>query len=359
MLLWTILSTASAFVTRQPSVSLAVSKGFDDDIPLPDHGLYEIQEEAVTRRGQLEATIMTAGSPLQANKPKGTGTGGGFATSGSRPKGSLTAQGKEHAKVLRREGVVRIDNVLQEGTATALREFVYQLRDQALSDVESGKVKHHERFADVLLRKNRVDLTMPWGEDIVKEGLYDALVQSSVGATLGSLLGKTAPMYEFSCLISDPGSDRQVVHPDTPCASENEEPVLYTCFIALQDITLDMGPTVWLPKTHTAEMHTAFFDENINEATQESPKDTLLRQSPSVLGTLSKGSCAIFDSRCLHCGTANQSSQSRSLFYFSFKNPKVGYPGNPASIRPENVGKFTLESLTKELELYRKTQKVI
>ena len=151
--------------------------------------------------------------------------------------------------------------------------------------------------------------------------------------------------------MSDPGSQRQVAHPDTPW---QEEPVLYTCFVALQDITPDMGPTTWLPKTHTQEMHQRFQDETTTSSSgQKSPKDQLLSTAPSVLGTLSKGSCAIFDSRLLHCGGANQSETSRALMYCSFQNPKV-VPGNPGSIRSNLIGKWTLQSLSEELELFRK-----
>jgi hypothetical protein len=71
---------------------------------------------------------------------------------------------------------------------------------------------------------------------------------------------------------------------------------------------------------------------------------------------LPKGSCGIFDSRLLHCGGANRSADdtTRAIFYFSFKNPKIGYPGNPPSIRPELVSKLTLDVLCKDLEGYPK-----
>lgn len=41
---------------------------------------------------------------------------------------------------------------------------------------------------------------------------------------------------------------------------------------------------------------------------------------------------------------------SRALFYFTFKNPKIGNPGNPPSIRPELIGKLTLGGLKEALE---------
>jgi hypothetical protein len=56
----------------------------------------------------------------------------------------------------------------------------------------------------------------------------------------------------------------------------------------------------------------------------------------------------------LHCGGANTSEKSRALFYCSFKNPQIGYPGNPGSIRRELVAKYTITSLEKELKELQK-----
>ena len=50
-----------------------------------------------------------------------------------------------------------------------------------------------------------------------------------------------------------PGSKQQPLHPDTPWT---ETPPLYAAFIALQDVALEMGPTLYLPGTHTKEVYT-------------------------------------------------------------------------------------------------------
>ena len=193
-------------------------------------------------------------------------------------------------------------------------------------------------------------MTLPISNQLTGDCLAAVLQQSPVGATIADLLSKDAILYELSCLISDPGSQRQVMHPDTPCAA-GEDAVLFTCFVALQDITLDMGPTTWMPGTHTLQAHEQFQNDNKVD-NQLSPKDTLLKQGPVVLGLLPKGCCAIFDSRLLHCGGANTnaSNQSRALFYFSFKNPNVPNAGNPGSIRPDLINQWTLKALDKELK---------
>jgi ectoine hydroxylase-related dioxygenase (phytanoyl-CoA dioxygenase family) len=323
--------------------------------------LYQEQERLLVERGIIEADLMRhTGTPLQPSVSKGTGMAKGFgssSSSGKSPSGvkpfDLKAAAKVHAKELKRAGVVRIDNVLTDDMADEMRKYVFDLRKRSEEQVRNKEVKSIARFADVLLRENRGDLTIPLEDDLVIDTLLWVLEKSPVGRTVSSILGKDAVLYELSCLISDPGSQRQVTHPDTPYGSD-EDPVLYTCFMALQDITLDMGPTTWLPGTHTAEAHGVFQDETVDPSTGESPKDRLLRTEPSVLGVLPKGACAIFDSRVLHCGGANTSDTSRALFYCSFKSPKVGYPGNPGSIRRDLISKYTISSLEKELKQLQK-----
>ena len=100
------------------------------------------------------------------------------------------------------------------------------------------------------------------------------------------------------------------MHPDNPMIAGRDDPTLLTCFIALQDVNLKMGPTVYMPRTNTEEIHAAFKDEVVADGKLESPKDELLRTRKTVLGTLQKGSCAIYDSRLLHCGSANRSKSS-------------------------------------------------
>jgi ectoine hydroxylase-related dioxygenase (phytanoyl-CoA dioxygenase family) len=181
----------------------------------------------------------------------------------------------------------------------------------------------------------------------VIEALHYILCQSTVKDTVTAILSDKAVLYELSCLISDPGSQRQVMHPDNPYLPGRDDPTLLTCFFALQDVDTTMGPTVYLPRTHTEKAHAAFLDESIAADETESPKDQLLRGSKSVLGTLTKGSCSIYDSRVLHCGSANRSLESRAIFYFSFRNPAVAYPGNPASIREElGSARISLQDLT-------------
>lgn len=313
----------------------------------PKFGLYEVQEQMLVARGEVENNLMKGTSTyLEANKPRGMGQSGGF---GGSSKRDLKQEAKSHAKIIRENGVVRIDGVLPDQVVEDFRKFVFELRKDAEEQVKAGTASQGDYFADVLLRTNRCDLKIPIGPDIVTQGLDLVLNQSPVRHTIEAVFGKAAQLYELSCLISDPGSQRQVIHPDNPFGT-TDDPVLLTCFIALQDIDISMGPTVWLPGTHSRHAHKQFNDE-----TGENGKDELLRTTPSVLGALRKGSCAIFDSHVLHCGTANRGEASRALFYFSFRNPKVTNPGNPGSIRSA-IGRAQIKitDLAKEVESKQK-----
>jgi Phytanoyl-CoA dioxygenase (PhyH) len=376
----------------------------------PKEMLYEIQEQALVDRGVHEEAIMQRNvSPLgetvppsvelhsnnhkQKQKPPpksaaskrptgpgGSGFGKGGAGAAARPlrrsvrsrrrnnvhEAPPTVDATPYATALRNDGVVRINSVLPAPVARTMREWVVEYRAEALQQVQMGKVASRDRFADVLLRHNRCDLTLPLGPNPVMDALYSVLCQSSVlPAILRSAFRSSCDntdgvdddddpvLYELSTLISDPGSQRQVVHPDNPLLAgspasvaaasasngdddnNNNVPVLLTCFVALQDVTEDMGPTVYLPGTHTTEAHRQFFSTDDGDG-DNNTKDSLLESNPKVLGLLNEGDCSLYDSRVLHCGSANRHpTQSRALLYMSFRNPRVINPGNPASIRPD------------------------
>lgn len=276
------------------------------------------QLRVLTMRGEIEEQLMTQKQSPLVHKPG------------------------QYFETLRRDGVVRIDNVVTQNTARDLRDYVVDLERRSLESVMSGEVPFVERFANVLVNTKRCDLKIPLGPAPVLKAMEEIL-HSPVRHTIEKLLGTDCTLYELSCLISHPGSQRQNVHPDHPCIVENDyrddttEPLLLTCFVSLQDIEPDMGPTVWIPGTHNARAHDRFQRIRVEDVLDsESPKDQLLRSTPSVVGLLPLGSCAVFDSRLLHCGTANTSpadlKKSRVLFYLSFKHPKIGYPGNEGSI---------------------------
>ena len=70
---------------------------------------------------------------------------------------------------------------------------------------------------------------------------------------------KQIELLELAALVSDPQSSRQPVHPDT---NYRQNLCAVTTFIALQNVTEAMGPTLFIPETNTLEAHKSF-QENL------------------------------------------------------------------------------------------------
>ena len=100
------------------------------------------------------------------------------------------------------------------------------------------------------------------------------------------------------------------------------DPCLFTAFVALQDIDLERGPTLFFPGSHLSA----------------TAQDDLEDDGPSALdafdaevGAMRAGACTLYDGRLLHAGQPN-SQGTRVLFYVSFKAPGAdGELGNEAA----------------------------
>ena len=318
-------------------------------------------------------------------------------------------------ETIKTDGIVRLDGVLSDDKADSLRDYLIDLRARATEQVESGVdvEDSQERFADVLLNRNRCDLKIPLGPKPVHQALLDLLTLSSSSSSSSlstsknssgvsndngnsnsnySLVrkviegvfetyggsGRESTLWELNCFMSNSGARRQLVHADNVCLEpvpglhpssgssstgngKADEPILLTCFVALQDIDETMGPTVFMPGTHTIDAHNRFFETGRDELSTKtesfSPKNDVLRRSPAVVGTpIPKGSCLIFDPRVLHCAGENTCSdvdKTRALFYMSFKNPKIDSPGCP-STSGYGIGtaELTMDELVREVTIY-------
>ena len=348
----------SSITTRQMAHSqLAAVVSEDAEGTAKRRFMYMTEEEdsLLREKGDHEAKLMSQNiGPLRANKAKASASGGGgrgFGGSAGKKKESseadFSAAAKAHAKVIKKDGIVRIDNVLSEELADSLKEYLVDLRARGTADVENGTIlDSQERFADVLLNQNRCDLKIPLGPEPVNQALNYVLHQTPIKSLIEHVFdsygggGKEATLYEVNCFMSNSGARRQLVHADNVCVDvgvlEEDEPIMLTCFIALQDTDVTMGPTVWILGTHNRESHAQFYETNQEKPSDpraESSTDRLLRTGKKVIGTLPKGSCAVFDPRTLHCAGANECEDpdaTRALFYISFKSPRVDYPGCPS-----------------------------
>jgi ectoine hydroxylase-related dioxygenase (phytanoyl-CoA dioxygenase family) len=250
---------------------------------------------------------------------------------------SVTATPAATIDALNKDGVVCINQVLQPATAERLLDHVNKALEVALQGLQDGfEGVTSTAFGQVLNRVNRHDLKLALSPAPVQAAMEELL--DGVRPILASLLDgeANAELYELAALVSDPNAPGQPIHPDTPHRDDQGIAVL-TAFVALQDIGPEMGPTLFVPGTHTAEAHAAFNTADDDGAA----KLGLLRSRPSWRACVDVGTCYLFDSRVLHCGCANESPNRRVVFYASFRAKDAVAP--PGTLLYELRGRHRLD----------------
>jgi len=339
----------------------------------------QARSEALALRVEREANIMPTPSPLLP-PPLHMDTSVTSSSSGNpaapSPGPDLIGPAEAREAALAEHGVVRVNGALSPATAAALRGDILKRRSSAYAAVASGAQPPDFEFGTFMQYAERCDLLLPLeGNHAVQCALRELLCgnptsndRSAIGSSgniiEGSLLsdattplydlllatvGDDAVLYELAALISEPGAPRQPVHSDSPWqAATSLEPPLLTSFVALQSVTSAMGPTLFLPGTHGGarggEAHAAYSESTAS-------LDTLLCDRPNVEALLNVGDVSCFDSRTLHCGSANakHGGSTRALFYVSFMNPRAAQPIGTAGSLRRDVKPLTLGSLRAKL----------
>ena len=318
-----------------------------------------------------------------------------------RTAAAASTLGQQYAAIVERDGVALIEHVLSKETAESLRNYVLRQQQEAAQVTQAQPHKAQSFYGVEPTRQHRCDLQLSllqggYTADGDDNGTDDGTGTTSATTTAATddtteqqqqrhiladalsellhpqngtlfdifdtLVTTQGELYELATVITHPGSPRQIIHPDLPF---QDIAPLYVVFLALQDVTVDMGPTSFLLQSHTAEVHTAYTQGDA------ATKNAHLAQADCRLSCLQQGDCVVFDARVLHCGnantapaitTTNDSSTAaaavRALFNFSFRNPLVTGPlGYEGSIRPGYVQAMTLQDMGEALELYQDTGK--
>lgn len=332
--------------------------------------LYQDQQDAMLRRAIHEEELLSEKSKpkeLQAAKIKAgpPKSGTGFADKGAMdPSARLAA---EHAKIVKRDGVLRMNNVLSPEVADKLRQYLLDQQTLVEKETKNNPQASKVYYGVEQTRKNRADMhlsltkggmkrtdgtsggeTQPENEHVLAEALKELLSSDgTLRPIYEALVSQEGEFYELAGIITKPGSYRQMIHPDLPF---QDDAPLYVIFLALQDVTEEMGPTSFLLKSH-GKQAIDIFDGGDMEA-----KDDQLRMADCRFATLSKGAAVLFDARVLHCGGANDIDKgaTRVMLNFSFRNPKVqGDIGYKGSMMPGYVGAMTLGDVSEALDRYK------
>lgn len=341
--------------------------------------LFQDQHHAMADRAEVEKLLldpntreMAAASEREPPKSKrqrgvkgggGRGFGGGSKAvvphaSATKNKEPLSEEIKNSARSLQEKGVVLVPGVLQAGTADALRETVLHEHELMREDVRRNPAVSKDYFyvpAEIHFSSPRGYVLLPLRDaESIGAGPHHvgSLVRAArellePGSRLAALFGEAcdgaaSELYDFCALRTEAGAARQTVHSDTPY---QEVPGLFCAFIALQDITLPMGGTMFIPGTHMQTTERLQFDE-IRE------RDEMLAAAHSQYALLRKGDAAFFDMRVLHAGLANQvvGGGTRLIMAVTFRNLRaVKDLGHRPNLRPAYAGKYTLGSFQADL----------
>ena len=150
-----------------------------------------------------------------------------------------------HLETIQNDGVVRIDSVLMQGGVSQIVNFVNKDLSDSITAVEGHEVPALSRFSNMLASGNRWDFKLQIDHPVILAAMREIFQgDKAVGQLLSSLVTEGAELFEMAAFCTLPGASRQVVHADTLWS---KRPALYTCAIALQDISDEMGPTLFVP----------------------------------------------------------------------------------------------------------------
>lgn len=150
-----------------------------------------------------------------------------------------------HLGAIQNNGVVRIDKVLTQGRASQIVNFVNEDLSDSIAAVEGHRIEALSRFSNMLASGNRWDFKLQIDHPVILGAMKEIFRgDKAVGQLLSSLVTEGAELFEMAAFCTLPGAMRQVVHADTLWS---KRPALYTCAIALQDVSDEMGPTLFIP----------------------------------------------------------------------------------------------------------------
>eukprot|EP00928_Gymnodinium_smaydae_P078945 TRINITY_DN62998_c0_g1_i1.p1 TRINITY_DN62998_c0_g1~~TRINITY_DN62998_c0_g1_i1.p1 ORF type:complete len:303 (+),score=48.49 TRINITY_DN62998_c0_g1_i1:44-910(+) len=206
---------------------------------------------------------------------------------------------------LEEDGYVIVPGVLQREVVEAAKKRL--LHERAEADASA--------FAKILTRDRRDCMRLPISTDNA-ELLASVVGSSKLSDVYKRLVGQDAKLVEFGLITSCPGAPMQDIHADVNFDSDARQ--IFTSFVALQDVTEQMGPTqVW------SGTHTAYFCE-FYKPRMLGPHDPYYVSTEPEKAIMSAGDVLIMDTRIMHCAGENKTPEAegsplRMLMHFSFE----------------------------------------
>jgi hypothetical protein len=262
------------------------------------------------------------------------------------------------------------------GSRTRPTEIIKEARREIQSHLQeknaSWGYKIWRLFNSVNTAELRHVFPLPLAKDSALSSVLAATVEH-VRPVLEDLLSEDAALVEFSGMSSLPGSEEQQMHSDIPFQDSEwrTNPLILSVFVAMEDITVDKGPTCLYAGTHDKWFHELIradatkpkvYNPDGSTDEPETAPSTIVSEAKAWLGTqtpqhalLNAGDVLIFNTKVFHFGTSNISSTSRDLLSFSFQQ-KGSCGGSPPiegftyHIQPDLRGKYELRDFRRPHE---------
>ena len=200
---------------------------------------------------------------------------------------------------MKRNGLFRLKSVMSHETAQQVAEYIDHELIKSQQSLKLKEIEEKDHYSESLAASDsRYDFKLPMNE-LLMDTMRGLLQDTLLGDVLESLATNEAELLELACFVTKNSAKNQILHSDT---LYSEKAVTYTCFIALQDIVGDMGPTIFIPKSNTEKFHKKF------DTSKPSKRLKVIESMDIKKALLNTGSCVVYDSRTHHCGTANVES---------------------------------------------------
>ena len=368
-----LAATAAPQNAQRPLFSrTALDMSSDDGLGAARAMLFDDQHRAMGQRSETEGDLLDPNMrelrpPAKNRKKKQKGARGGVGFGGGAAKlpklTKLEESTANFASIVQEDGVVLLPGVLKRETAETLRSCIYGEIEHMREEVRASPGKSVSYFyvpAEIHFSTPRGYVLLPFRdtESVVKgpndvgsivDAAREMLAEKQPLAELFSTLldGSNSRLYDFCALRTEPGAGRQQVHYDTPY---QETPGLFCAFVALQDVTFEMGGTLFIPGTHKQTDERKSFDDGA----QDGRRDAMLQKAKSRYTMLKAGDAAVFDMRCLHCGLPNlpaeEGGSNRLLLAITFRNLDARQDlGHKPNLRPGYIDTHTLGTFQREL----------
>jgi hypothetical protein len=225
-----------------------------------------------------------------------------------------------------------------------------EIRTTFTDTVESWDYKFWRMFHSVNSPTLRHSIALPM--TLPLRSLLDGAIGYIRPFLDSQLPNKNSPLVELSAVFSLPGATAQAVHTDIlfpRCDVSSDQTLILTAMLALQDITLQNGPTFVYSGSHAKEFHIrhrrhvqsgddrhydsygdlvhegymGHGENDITDGRVDEEEDEVENYVPPVpfYAELKCGDLLLFDAKLFHFGGANASEHSRDLLSWSFQKP--------------------------------------